>query len=98
MRAQQVDPRTVLWEEDHPEYRVHFWHTTEENSGVGWASDEWRLSGVDIHEVLTWAIERADGRYLTIWVEFETAGETGLLRLSGWEPTRPDSPPGWVTA
>lgn len=98
MRVQQVDPRTVRWEKDHPVYRVYFWQRTAEDPDAGWASDEWRLSGADVHEVLTWATEHADGRYLTIWVELEAAGETGLVRLSGWEPTRAEAPPEWVTA
>ncbi len=79
----------MRWEKDHPAYRVYFWQTTAENSGVGWASDEWRLGGADIHGVLTWATEHAAGRCLTLWVELETAGQTGLVRLSGWEPISP---------
>ena len=97
MRAQQVDPRTVRWEHDHPAYRVYFWQRITEGLHAGWASDEWRLTDTDVHGVLTWATENANGRYPTIWVELETAGQTGLVRLSGWEPTRPDVPPDWVS-
>lgn len=98
MRAQQVDPRTAQWEEDYPAYRVYFWQTTAEDPGTGWASDEWRLTGADIHGVLTWASEHGDDRYLTIWADIEIAGQPGLVRLSGWEPTRPDVPSEWVAA
>ena len=96
MQAQQVGSLSARWEEDLPAYRVYFWETTVENPGAGWASDEWRLNDADIEEVLAWATQHANGRYLTIWVELEVAGQTGLVRLSGWEPVRRDAPPEWV--
>jgi hypothetical protein len=54
------------------------------------------LSDADVHEVLAWADEHAGGRRVSAWIEVVLDGEPGLVRLSGWEPTRPDEPPTWV--
>lgn len=65
---------------------------------AGWVSDEWRLSNVDVAEVLAWAVERAQGRRVTIWVEHvDGRHEKGMIRLLGWEPTRSESPPPWTS-
>lgn len=68
-----------------------------EGPNAAWASDEWRLTDADVHDVLTWATENVNGRYPTIWVELEAPGQTGLIRLSGWERTRTEAPPDWVS-
>lgn len=91
MKAVQIDPRDTTWEADFPAFRVYFWRGSMESI---WASDEWRITEADVSEVLDWAASNADGRYLTIWVEAEDRGQLGMIRLQGWEPTRPDRPPG----
>jgi hypothetical protein len=96
MRAEPVDPRTSRWERYEVAYRVYFWRQPPAPRG-GWASEEWRVTEADIREVLDWADQRADGRYITAWIETTMDGESGLVRLTGWEPTRNDPPPDWVT-
>jgi hypothetical protein len=96
MHATHVDPRSTGREIDQPAYRVYFWRPTSNDPRAGWASDEWRLTEADVHEVLAWAEEQANGRRITSWVEIPGDGEPRLIRLSGWEPTRSDSPAPWV--
>lgn len=97
MKAEPIDPRDTLWESDQPAYRVYFWGRQSQRPFAGWASDEWRLSEVDVADVLSWANERAQGRFITIWVEHESKQlGLGMIRLLGWEPTRNDSPPPWT--
>jgi len=54
------------------------------------------LTEADVHEVLAWADDQAKGRRITVWVGLTQDGEPGLVRLSGWEPTRADHPSAWV--
>ena len=92
MKAEPVDPRETSWENNDPVYRVHFWHRQSDRSMPGWVSDEWRLSNVDVAEVLAWAEAQAEGRRVTIWVEHDNDRDgPGMIRLLGWEPTRSDS-------
>ena len=98
MKAEPIDPRDTRWETDEPAYRVYFWDRQSDHPMPGWVSDEWRLSSVDITEVLAWAEEHARGRRVTIWVEHSCDRHAlGMTRLLGWEPTRTDSPPSWTT-
>jgi hypothetical protein len=96
MQAAPIDPRTTRWEIVEPAYRVYFWEPTSEDPDAMWASDEWRLTETDIHEVLAWADTHGRGRRVTSWIEVDRDGEAGLIRLSGWEPTRADAPPAWT--
>jgi hypothetical protein len=96
MHAMPVDPRISRWEVDQPAYHVYFWQLSSNVPDAMWASDEWRLTEADVHEVLAWAEERARGRRVTVWVEVVSDGKTGLVRISGWEPTRSDDPPAWA--
>lgn len=89
MRAEPIDPRDTRWERDEVAYRVYFWR------GAG-ASDEWRVTEADVSEVLEWAREKAQDRYITMWVEHTAHGDLGMIRLEGWEPTRSETPPAWV--
>jgi hypothetical protein len=89
VRAEPIDPRDTRWERDEIAYRVYFWR------GAG-TSDEWRVTDADVSEVLDWAREKAQGRYITMWVEHTVNGDLGMLRLEGWEPTRSEAPPPWV--
>src|SRR5262245_39727872 len=96
MHAMPVDPRISRWEVDQPAYHVYFWQPFSNVLDAMWASDEWRLTEADVHEVLAWAEEEARGRRVTVWVEVVSDGKTGLVRISGWEPTRSDDPPAWA--
>jgi hypothetical protein len=96
MRVDRIDPRSARWEIDQPSYLINFWQRSSGRRDTGWASDEWRLSDADVHEVLAWADEHADGRRFSLWIEFVLDGEPGLVRLGGWEPSRADEPPPWV--
>lgn len=89
MDAQQVDPRDIAWEVDHPIYRVTYWRED------GSASDEWRLTdAANIQEVLAWADERlVEGWTYQVFVETEAARGLGSLRLVGRNPSAADSPP-----
>jgi hypothetical protein len=89
VRAEPIDPRDTRWERDEVAYRVYFWR------GAG-ASDEWRVTEADVSEVLEWAREKAQDRYITMWVEHTAHGDLGMIRLEGWEPTRSETPPAWV--
>jgi hypothetical protein len=96
MRVDPIDPRTARWEINQPSYRIYFWQRSSDHPDGGWASDEWRLSDAGVHEVLAWADEHADGRRVSSWIEIVLDGEPGLVRLSGWEPTRGEESPPWV--
>lgn len=65
-KAEPVDPRDTFWEKDDPAYRVCFWHRQSDRPMAGWVSDEWRISNVDVAEVLAWAEAQAGGRRVTI--------------------------------
>jgi hypothetical protein len=98
VKAEPLDPRNTFWEKNDPAYRVYFWHRQSDRPMAGWVSDEWRLSNVDVAEVLAWAKEQAGGRRVTIWVEHDDDRDgRGMIRLLGWEPTRSDSPPPWTS-
>jgi hypothetical protein len=85
-----VDPRDIEWEASSPAYRVYFWR---EDSRGGYASEEFQLDGAtDVHEVLTWVAENADGRVLTVYALVEVEGGRGLVRLAGVDPTAEPKP------
>jgi hypothetical protein len=90
MQAQPVDPRDNRWEVSRPSYRVYFWERLEpERVGSGWSSNEWRLEGADVDEVLAWAHARAAGRPFVAYVEVPLSQPDGLglVRLLGTDPT-----------
>jgi hypothetical protein len=94
MEATAIDPRDTMWEADDAAYRVYFWRGSPESA---WASEEWRLTGADIEQVLEWSKAQAAGRYVAIWVEAIDNGQLGMIRLRGWEPTRDhEIPLDWV--
>jgi hypothetical protein len=90
-----VDPRDTLWEIDSPSYRIYFWERQPPPPGapelVGYHSAEFEASGVeDVGEVLAWAKETATaGATYTVYAVVEFAGERGLVRLRGADPTAP---------
>ena len=86
LEARLVDPRDTTWEVWDPSYRVYFWH--HQVLG-GWACREYEVTGADVSAVLEWATENArSGEKFTMFVVVAREGETGLLRLSGDDPTR----------
>lgn len=89
MLAEPIDPRDTNWARDEVAYRVYFWRGAA-------LSDEWRVTEADVNEVLDWAREKAEGRYITVWAEHVDDGDLGMIRLEGWEPTRSETPPAWV--
>src|SRR5215475_4759234 len=96
MRVDRIDPRSVRWEIDQPSYRINFWQQSSGHGDTGWASDEWRLSDADVHEVLAWVDAEADGRRFSVWIEVVLDGEPGVVRRGGWEASRADKPAPWV--
>lgn len=82
LNVEHVDPRDATWEVDASVYRVHFWQ-----SDVGYASDEYRLTGADVLEVLEWAQSTVKPEQtFTIYAELDRHG-LGLIRLAGDDPT-----------
>jgi hypothetical protein len=78
MQTVGVDPRDETWELADPRYRVYFW--------AGTASDEWKVSGADVHEVLAWAEANRGDRTYTLYACVPQDG-LGLVRLAGEDPT-----------
>lgn len=78
MQIKPIDPRDQTWEQDQARYRVYFW--------AGTASDEWEVSGADVHEVLNWAESRRGDRTYTLYACVPVDG-LGLVRLAGVDPT-----------
>jgi len=70
-----VDPRDTRWEVHHPAYRVYFWQP-----GL---TDEWKLEGADVDEVLRWAADNADGRQYVVYACISDTEGPGLIRLLG---------------
>jgi hypothetical protein len=80
----QVDPRDQTEEVDEPRYRVYFWQ--------GGDSDEYEVTGADVHEVLGWADSNGRGRTYSLWacLAARSGGGVNLVRLAGWDPTAGD--------
>ncbi len=76
MRASLVDPRTTVWQERSPVFRVEFFLAGE--------AEEWDLSGGDVAEALDWA--RAHAGEVRTWVLYVHAPGPGLIRLAGVDP------------
>jgi hypothetical protein len=96
MDVRPVDPRDTAWEIDFPSYRIYFWEPQAAAPGVpqqivGFRSNEFEVSGVDVGEVLAWAeATKPPGSTYTIYAVIEGAGERGLVRLAGVDPTAND--------
>jgi hypothetical protein len=93
VKIEPVDPRDVRWEQPSPAYRVYFWRRPPAPPGVldehvGWHCDERRITqAADVYEVLQWVSRNAAERIFTLYLETTAAGEVGLLRLAGMDPT-----------
>lgn len=95
MQVTPVDPRDMRWEQTPRAYRVDFWRRLAPPPDVaadamGWASDEYELTGADVAEVLSWASARCGpDRIFTLYAVLEDdRGGPGLVPLLGEEPTR----------
>ena len=90
MDVRPVDPRDIEWGEDSPAYRVYFWR----RGPGGYEAEEFLLAGVkDVHEVLRWSETNAEGREATVYAVVQVAGQRGVIRLAGTDPTAaPEEP------
>jgi len=75
-----VDPRDQVEQVDEPRYRVYFWQDG--------ASDEYQLTGADVHDVVAWADRNAAGRTYSLSACLPVPGleVVKLVRLAGWDP------------
>lgn len=93
MNVDSVDPRDQTEEVDEPRYRVYFWH--------GMDSDDYEITGADVHEVLAWADRSAADRTYSLWACLPARDYVGinLVRLAGWDPPAGDvgRPPHAIT-
>lgn len=84
-RVRPVDLRDTSWELWNPLFRVHLWRSL----GEGWMSREFELSGGDVVAALAWAAEHAaDQETYSVHCVVEGRDGTGLVRLTGDDPTR----------
>jgi hypothetical protein len=89
LQVHPVDPRDTSWELWDPRYLVYFWQSL----GQGWRSREFELTGGDVVAVLAWAAAHTQDREsYTVHCIVESADGTGLVRLTGNDPTRSDLP------
>jgi hypothetical protein len=86
--ARPIDSRDTDWEVCDPAYRVTFWRR---RVGGGWGARDFEVSGGDVGLVVDWATHHADvEETFTMFVVVGRAGERGLVRLAGVDPTRAD--------
>jgi hypothetical protein len=85
LQARPIDRRDTRWEVWNPAFRVYFWRPLD----GGWMSREFEISGGDVVAVLAWAADHAeDGETYTLHCVVEARDGTGLVRLTGEDPTR----------
>jgi hypothetical protein len=85
LRVRPVDPRNTSWEVWNPRFRIYFWRSL----GESWMSREFELSGGDVVATLAWAAEHAaDQETYSVHCVVEGVEGTGLVRLTGDDPTR----------
>jgi len=84
MEAAQVDPRDISSVLTCAAFRVYFWDANNN-------SDEWRLEGGDLIEVMRWVASHRDGRTYELFAEVEASGDEAgpltMVRLEGEDPT-----------
>jgi hypothetical protein len=86
LEARPVDKRDTRFEFWEPTYRVYFWR----QSGAGWASREFAVSGADAPAVFDWARRNAtDDETSTIFAVIRVGDELGLVHLAGTDPSSP---------
>ncbi len=92
MRVVPVDPRDSTWEVDEPVYRVLTWSPLP--TPGGWSCEENDIYDAEVDEVLEWARHQArPDQLVTVHVRVPSPEGPGLVRLTGWDPTRHDDPP-----
>jgi hypothetical protein len=94
MDVRPVDPRDTRWEVDSPVYRVYFWTRPPAPPGIPpdrvmYQSNEFELTDAeDVSEVLSWAEANGEaGATFTVYAVVQAAGEKGLVRVAGRDPT-----------
>ena len=92
MRVVPVDPRDATWEVDEPVYRVLTWSPLP--APGAWSCEENDIFDAEVDEVLDWARGRArPDQLVTVFARVPSPEGPGLVRLTGWDPTRSDDPP-----
>lgn len=99
MEVRPVSPQDMSWSSDLPAYRVYFWKkptlTSPLPEGVTedrlvYSAFEYELTGCNnVREAFAWADENAGAdRSYTLYAAAIHAGELGLVRLFGIDPTK----------
>ena len=84
--AVPIDPRDQRWEVWNPPYRVCFWRSVGADA---WSARALEITGIDIDSVLRWAEqEAAESERYQVFAVVDRAGELGVVRLLGDDPTR----------
>ena len=87
--------KAVRWESDFPPYRVDFWRQLAPPPGgdpakMGFKRDSYYLTDAEsVEDVLQWAADNREDRTFVVWAMAKHAGEAGILRLRGDDPTNP---------
>ncbi|RHW29084.1 hypothetical protein D0Z08_00400 [Nocardioides immobilis] len=83
MEVAHADPRAIAATVEEPAYWVYFWTETG-------AAEKFRVTRAgSVHEVLSWAELKSQGRTFGLYIEAGKAIEDRhLIRLSGQEPNR----------
>lgn len=98
MEVTGVDPRDVFWEVQLPTFRVYFWDRPPDISAysgpVGLTSDEYEVTGADIHDVISWANRYAESNltYAIYLLVSNLSNEKGMVKLAGQDPNDPYEP------
>ena len=67
-----------------PAYRVNMWRPVGDEA---WSSEGYELSGIDAHDGLAWAVERAtEGQPYTVFAVVRHDDQLGLVRNRGRRP------------
>ncbi len=94
MHISRVDPRDVRWEAEPSAFRAYLWSRSVATDGEAdtrqqaWRCDEWRITDVaDVSELLGW-VRGQKAHQVVVYAETTNdAGEIGLIRLQGEDPT-----------
>jgi hypothetical protein len=83
MEVAHVEPGAVAAAVEEPAYRVVFWTATG-------AAEEYRvIRAASVHEVLSWAELKSQGRTFGLYVEAgRTIEDRHLVKLSGRDPNK----------
>jgi hypothetical protein len=83
MEVAHVDPLATAATVEEPAYRAVFWTATG-------AAEEYRVTRAgSVHEVLSWAELKAQGRTFGLYVEAgRTIEDRRLVRLAGGDPNK----------